>query len=135
MGIPQRAAVFTPNYPVLEINLGIACGGLGRSAEAESHFLRAITLAPQRSQGYYFYGRWLHDQGRSAQALQMLQSAVRLNAADFDARGLLLALYAERGDWPALKQAAEEGLALVPADAKAQAYLAQALAQQGAPKR
>ena len=48
----RRALLYTPNYPTLEINLGIVNGAMAaqgdspRNAEAERHFLRAIALAP-----------------------------------------------------------------------------------------
>src|SRR5262249_47131678 len=36
----QRAALYTPNYSLLEVNLGLAAGELSRDAEAEQHFRR-----------------------------------------------------------------------------------------------
>jgi hypothetical protein len=68
----QRAAAFTPNYSTLEINLGVAAGALHRDAEAEQHFRRAIALAPQDSQSYSFFGRWLRGQSRIPEAIAML---------------------------------------------------------------
>ena len=43
----ERAAAYTPNYCVLEINRGIAKSALKNDAAAEQHFQRAIALAPR----------------------------------------------------------------------------------------
>src|SRR5262249_38320965 len=42
----QRAQELMPDYYSAELNLGVAYGGLGRDAEAERQFERAIRLAP-----------------------------------------------------------------------------------------
>ena len=63
------ASVYTPNYPTLEINLGIVNGVMAdlgdraRAFRAERHFLRAIALAPADDTTHAFYGRWLSDHG------------------------------------------------------------------------
>ena len=46
----ERALRYTPNYPALEINLGIANGALHRDRLAEAHFQRALLLAPADDQ-------------------------------------------------------------------------------------
>ena len=78
----QRARFFVPNYSLLEINLGIACGGLRRDAEAEEHFHRAMALAPNDSQSYSFYARWLQERGRNLDAMAAFDRAQALNPAD-----------------------------------------------------
>ncbi|HYA17398.1 MAG TPA: hypothetical protein VEF06_08025, partial [Bryobacteraceae bacterium] len=55
----ERALPLTPNYPSLEINLGIDYGALGRDLDAEQHFRRAIQLAPGDAETHFYYGRWL----------------------------------------------------------------------------
>jgi tetratricopeptide (TPR) repeat protein len=76
-----RALRFTPNYPTLEINLGVVYGAMGQPVEAEHHFLRAMALAPTDDQTHAFYARWLVGQGRVAEAGQQLAEAHRLNPA------------------------------------------------------
>jgi len=78
----QRARFFVPNYSLLEINLGVACGGLRRDAEAEEHFHRALALAPNDSQSYTFYARWLQARGRNIDAMEAFDRATALNPAD-----------------------------------------------------
>jgi tetratricopeptide (TPR) repeat protein len=119
----QRAATFTPNYYVLEINTGIVLAVLGRPQESEAHFRRAITLQPNDAQPYYYYGRWLRSQGRSAEAIQMLRTALDRNPAFMDARYLLMQSYSEQAQWPELKALAQDTLSLAPGDAVAQSYL------------
>ncbi len=81
----ERASVYTPNYPTLEINLGIVNGVMAdlgdraRAVEAERHFLRAIALAPADDATHGFYGRWLSDHGRYQEAVTEFRTAVDLN--------------------------------------------------------
>jgi tetratricopeptide (TPR) repeat protein len=85
----QRALIETPNYPTLEINLGVVNGALNNKTEAEQHFLRAISLAPNDDQTHFYYGRWLFQTGRPAQAIQQLESATQLNSSRQESRNLL----------------------------------------------
>src|SRR6202044_651525 len=88
----NRALVFAPFYSVLEINLGVANGQIGRDAEAEQHFQRAMSLAPGDALPYYFYARWLDQRGRAQEALIRIQKSVRLNPSNEAAQALLLKL-------------------------------------------
>ena len=76
-----QALAYTPNYPTLEINLGVVNGFLHHDAEAQRHFLRAIALAPNDDQTHAFYGRWLLGTGRTHEAIAQLQMAIALNPA------------------------------------------------------
>jgi protein O-mannosyl-transferase len=119
-----RAAAFTPNYPILEVNTGIAYGVLNQNTEAESHFRRAVALAPEDAQTHFFYGRWLSGQGRTQEAIAELKSAIAKNPPWMDPRTLLMEIYFRLGDGPALKQLAQETLQIAPGDATVQRYLA-----------
>jgi tetratricopeptide (TPR) repeat protein len=85
----QRALVFTPNYPTLEINLGVVNGAVNNHTQAEQHFLSAISLAPSDYQTHFYYGRWLFQAGRTVQAIQQLESATWLNPLHLESRDLL----------------------------------------------
>jgi protein O-mannosyl-transferase len=98
----QRALVYTPNYHVLEINLGIVMGELHRDMEAEEHFRRAMALAPQDSLPYFYYGRWLDSRGRIQEGLNQALTANRLNPSNPDARNLIDAIL------PRMKSANED---------------------------
>ncbi len=119
----QRALVYTPNYPTVEINLGIVCGAMHRSAEAEGHFLRAMALAPADDQTHYYYGRWLFENGRTGDALRQLQIAVRLNPTRLPARDLLASVYNAVGDPAQARATALATLRLEPDDPAAKLIL------------
>jgi uncharacterized protein (TIGR02996 family) len=125
----NRALEYTPNYATLEINLGIVNGAIAdqgvamgdgaRSAEAERHFLRAISLAPGDDGPHAYYGRWLDQHGRTQEALQQLRTAVALNPSRVFQRDLLMEAELHSGDLDAARAAARETLAIAPDDAEA----------------
>ncbi len=98
----HRALAFTPNYPTLEINLGVVNGLLAqadpaRKQEAEQHFLRALALAPADDLPHAYYGRWLLTEGRLPEATAQLETAVALNPQRPLGRNLLLSAQNEAG--------------------------------------
>jgi tetratricopeptide (TPR) repeat protein len=127
----ERALEYTPNYPTLEINLGVVNaamadqGDAARDAEAERHFLRAVELAPQDDTPHAFYGRYLLSRGRQQEAIEQLQTAVALNPAKMLQRELLVSAYQQVGLTDAAREAAREALAIDPADAAIQQGLMQ----------
>jgi len=118
----EQAAVYSPNYPLLEINLGIANAALHRDSEAASHFHRAIELNPQSADCYFYYGRWLKEKGRVEEAVSNLKTAIALNPVFLDARYQLLAVYAERQQWDELMALADDTLKISPNDATVRKY-------------
>lgn len=118
-----RAVEFSPDYSVLEINLGIVNGALGDDVQAEAHFRRAITLAPAEAWSRYFYSRWLRDKGRRQEAVEHLKVAVTVNPAYMEAQYLLMTTLSELHDTPALQRAARDVLARFPSDGVAHAWL------------
>lgn len=119
----QKASRFTPNYYVLEINTAIADGVLGHDAEAERHFTRALLLAPADHLPDYYFGRWLHQKGRSLDAIAHLQSSVGKNPSYPDSRYELMQAYAEQGMNTELDLLARETISLMPADPVATRFL------------
>jgi len=120
----NRALAFTPNYYVLEINLGVANGAIHRDEEAERHFLRAIELAPRDADALYFYSSWLKDHNRPNEAIRNLNDAIAANPGYLNARYLLMSVYAGSGDTANLQRVARRLLAEFPNDAVAQSWLA-----------
>jgi protein O-mannosyl-transferase len=124
-----RALDYTPNYATLEINLGVVNGAMAdqgdaaRTAEAERHFQRAITLTPADDTTHAYYGRWLEQHGRSGEAIAQLRSAVALDPPRMLQHELLIDAYARVGDLDAARQAARETLAIAPDDFAAQQML------------
>jgi len=121
-----RALAYTPNYATLEVNLGVVNGVMAdtgdgtRSAAAEGHFLRAIALAPGDDAVHAYYGRWLGQHGRTAEAIPQLLTAIALDPPRLFQHEQLIAAYAQSGDLNAARQAARETLAIAPDDAAAQ---------------
>ncbi|MDR3736501.1 MAG: tetratricopeptide repeat protein [Acidobacteriaceae bacterium] len=118
----ERALVYTPNYPTLEINLGVVNGAMAdlgdvtRTAEAERHFLRAIALAPNDDTTHAYYARWLIAHNRAAEAIAQCQTAITLNPQRPMQRDLLIDAFNHAGDSEAAHQAAISALAVVPND-------------------
>jgi tetratricopeptide (TPR) repeat protein len=119
-----RALEYTPNYPTLEINLGVCYGAMGEVAEAQQHFQRAIALAPHDDQPHFYYGRWLVETGQLEEALPELHMAVALNPARIEPRDLLARTLAQTGDVEAAVSLARETLTIAPDDAAARAFVA-----------
>ncbi len=124
-----EASRYTPNYPTLEINLGVVNGLLAAAGHpelapvAEGHFGRALRLAPGDDTAHAFYGRWLLAGGRLREAAAQLRAAVALNPQRTMARDLLLSAYAQDGNGAAARELAQQTLALAPDDAAALAVL------------
>jgi tetratricopeptide (TPR) repeat protein len=119
----ERARAYTPDYSVLEINMGIACGALGRNDEAGRHFQRARWLAPDSADPYYYCGRWRKQNGQVQSAAEDLKRAIALNPAYMPARILLLDTYAQLRQLPELRALAADTLKIAPEDATARRYL------------
>ena len=117
----ERAALITPDYSTLEINLGVVSGVLGQPAVAEGHFRRALGLAND-ADSHYYYARWLADAGRAPEALPHLRQAVTISPAFLDAHHLLMRLVAASDDDAGLRSVAGQTLAIDPADRDAAAY-------------
>ena len=94
----ERALVYCPNYWPLEVNLGIANGGLDRGRTAERHFQRALLLAPDLQDPYFYYARWLLDRsrryyqaGRYADSIAAARQALLLRPDDLEAHNNITA--------------------------------------------
>jgi len=137
-----RALLYTPNYPTLEINLGVLNGAMAdqtngaaavnENATAEQHFERAIRLAPADDAPHAFYGRWLGQRGRFPEAIAQLQTAIQLDPQRPLQRDVLIDTYTREGDLKAAEQTAQETVALMPGDEPAMALLQHPPAQDSA---
>lgn len=78
----NRALPLTPNYHLLEINMGIAYGQVQQPVEAERHFLRAVALEPVDWRSHIFFARWLAQVRRAPDALAHARIAKELNPSD-----------------------------------------------------
>jgi tetratricopeptide (TPR) repeat protein len=122
----RRALVWTPNYYILEVNLGIANGVLHNDAEAERHFARAIQIQPVEAVPQYFYAIWLRGKGRTDEAVQRLNLTIANNPSYIDASHLLMEIYAQQMNADLLRRAAHETLMRFPTDPAALSWLSRA---------
>ena len=138
----NRALLYTPNYPTLEINLGVCYGAMNEAHEAEAHFMRAMALAPNDDQTHSFYARWLAVQGRLAEANQQQHLAHELNPARQPEASIASASITPAaaavneslsrylaGDWTGSIAAARRALAVDPHSAQAWNNIGAALAR------
>ena len=125
----EKALKYTPDYPTLEINLGIVNGLLAdqgqtwRDAQAQKYFLRAIALAPGSALPHAYYGRWLLTHGHNRAALNQLSLAVRLNPQPLMSRDLLMDAEERIGDDAAARRLALQTLRISPTDGVARSVL------------
>lgn len=117
----DRASILLPNYATLQINLGVVDGALGMRESAEEHFRAAIRLRDDTN-GHFFYGRWLSQNGRGPEAVAQITRALALAPGSADARSLAMQLHAARGADEELRAIARQSLAIDPNDASASAY-------------
>lgn len=119
-----KAQELTPYYSYVFINKAICLNVMGRDkAEVERNFKYAIELNPNHYNGYYFYGDWLLNSGRTKEAAENLAIAVQKSPNFIDARHRLMTAYAMLEDFTNLKIMAEQTLAMVPNDPIALKYI------------
>ena len=115
----QKALEFTPNYFILEINLGICYGELKQNAEAKQHFYRALLLAPNDEQPPFYYGRWLMTRGLVSDAIPQFEASIAHNRDFMDPRYALMQAYLDAGRVDDDKKLAADTLKIAPGDAVA----------------
>lgn len=110
----ERAKKLLPYYGVLEINLGVVKGALGRDAEVEAHYRQGIAFDPNGVVGRRIYAEWLITHGRAAEAVVQLEMAKALSPAEASVAQLFDALVTARdgaGPERVAQVAAQRGLA------------------------
>ncbi len=118
---PLETAIRTaPRYWRAYVNLGIVAQGLKDLPLAHKAFMQAIQIAPKQSTPYFFYAKFLADQGDLDRALEMLTLARHLapeEARIATAQGECLA---KLGRMTEARDAFRAALAIDPADTEAQ---------------
>jgi hypothetical protein len=103
-----------PRYSVLHINLGILYGALGKKDDAERYFKLGIQLATNNPQAYYFYARWLYEQGRLKEATEQAEHAIRITPSYLDALMILYKSYRDDKNAEGQKRIGEQIKAISP---------------------
>ena len=86
-----------PNGAALHQALGLALVRQGRKPEALAEFAAAATAAPDEPRNTYVYAVALHDAGRGAEAMRLLEAAAQ-RRGDRDVLLALAAFTSEAGD-------------------------------------
>lgn len=126
----ERAEMIYPDYPTLEINMGILAGAMSDQAAAEKHFKHALEISDD-ADGHYYYGRWLVSAGRAPAAILQLTAASHIDAARPEPRTLLMKLYLATGNRSEADRMARQALSYDPGDREAAAVLAGSVASCG----
>lgn len=117
------AEALSPYYAPLHTNLGIVTHALGDTPGADGYFLRALELRPDYPAGHHFYGRYLVQAGRAAEAIEHLREAVAESPSYIAPRRLLLRLYYVMGSRDEVEKLAAGILSVAPGDLEARAFL------------
>jgi len=107
----------------VEVNLGVAYGGMGRDPEAEQHFRRALIIGSGQPDPPLYYARWLESKHRLVEAQEQAENAIQANPRAFFARYLLLKIYSAQRNRPAFDNLMQDSLRLAYNDETARRYL------------
>ncbi len=118
-----KALEYCPRYSLLHVNNAILKNAMGDKTAADEYFRSAISVGRDESGNYFFYARFLKDNGRYTEAIYNLYQSLRLVDARMDARYMLMPLLYEQKRFEELRTVAKRTLELVPGDATATNYL------------
>ncbi|HKI36808.1 MAG TPA: tetratricopeptide repeat protein [Gemmataceae bacterium] len=110
----EKALALTPRREVALAEAATAAGQLGRAEDAMDHWRRAVAVSPRRWRYHYELGQLLWDRRRWADALAELDTALRLNPADVNARILQVACLINNGQEDQARAAFARLMALKP---------------------
>ena len=116
----QRAAKLLPNNAQLDTELAIACQQVGREADAEGYFRKALAAPMPPAKAYAGYSAWLLTHQKTEEAFQTAAKAVALDSSDVIGRRTLAEINIARYQWRPVLRLADESLALNPDDPDAQ---------------
>jgi protein O-mannosyl-transferase len=122
----RKALEYTPDYPVLHLNLAIVSAKMGDDAEAEKHFQRALALDTTDARAHFYYAQWLYGKGKPDEAISHLTTAISKNPTFIYSHYMLMQIYQDQGDVANLKAAAEDTLRSFPNDSVTAEFLASA---------
>ncbi len=80
----NKAKELWPYYSYVHVNLGILNASMGKHVEAESYFKTAISLDGKNPETYRYYGKWLIEQQRYSEAVNILQQGLKWSPEHHD---------------------------------------------------
>ena len=126
MQAAEAALKVAPDMADAHSSLGTALSMLGRHAEAEGAFQRAIALNPNLFEAHYFYARDAFTQGKLDLAIREYEEASRVRPEDYQSPLLVAQSYEDLGHPDLAKVCrlrgvaiAEAHLRMMPDDARA----------------
>lgn len=84
-----KTSALWPSYPYVFINIGIAKSKLGDINDAEINFKKAIALGTLIPEAYVFYGKFLLEQNRIADAIPILEQGLKISPKHIQLNNLL----------------------------------------------
>ncbi len=96
----ERALKILPNYSYLYVNMGVLKSAMGNQTDAEINFKQALFLNPENPEPYYFYAKWLYEQGRFREALDKTTAGLKVSPGHSGNKSLyanLTAIVANKG--------------------------------------
>lgn len=118
-----KALDYCPRYSLLYVNLAILKNSMGNKAEAENYFKSGLAYGGEDAGNYYFYARFLNDNGRKVEAINNLYKCITLVDSRMDARYMLMPLLYDQKRFEELKTVANRTLQIAPNDPTAIMYL------------
>ncbi len=85
----KTALKLWPYYSYIHINMGVLLGAMKRNDEAEYYFKNGIQYGFMNPEAYYFYAKWLSEQGRMEEAKSLLNKCLEISPGHILASSLL----------------------------------------------
>ena len=112
----NKALLYVPYYPYLQINMGILKNAMNNPKDAEEHFLNAIKYGPLVNVAYYYYADFLMRHDRKQEALTYAEYSLSLDPTHLPTRHLLINLYTDLNKKEKLNRILIETLNIYPLD-------------------
>jgi tetratricopeptide (TPR) repeat protein len=126
-----KAIEMWPYYSALHINMGVLHNAKGDKTLAEKYFKSATEFGGHQPDTWFFYGNYLLNDKRYAEAIPMLEKSVELAPAGLGGRNALMKAYNDSGEWDKLKTLAEGTLQIMPNYQEAKDYLSASINRKG----
>ena len=104
----RSALEAVPGNATLHHSLGLALVREQRYDDAIAELARAVKLAPDEARFAYVYGIALHDTGREAEGIAVLEKSLQRNPGNRDLLGALASYARSRGDQAAATRYTEQ---------------------------
>ncbi len=120
----EKALVYCPYYEVLYTNIGILKGAMRKHDEAIDNFKKSILYNHRSSHTpYYYYARYLRNQGDYADAEQIISQGIAINPFNTECLILLASIYSDTQQWDKLVETANKILEIDPTSVEGRKFL------------